>query len=145
MEARASILIPIITILIIAFSLSMVISPALAKDIIIQEGATSSGGLSITAQTAQTPVGFNPKTTCIKVNDTITWINEDNFPHHVVSGDPSTGVSGQFDEILESNENFSHSFPMPGNVSYFDQLNPDNPELIGGLIEVKELGKECPE
>ena|SRR6476646_2581778 len=147
MKSRANIITIIMALLIITFLLSMIISPALAKNttIAISKDATRSSALITTAQTTKPDeaVGFNSTDACINVNDTITWINEDRFPHIVVSGDPSTGPNAEFDSGILGvglNNTWSHLFDKKENVSYFDALNPVNPNLTGHI----KVAIKCP-
>jgi len=77
---------------------------------------------------------FSPNDIIIKKGTTVTWINEDDVTHTVLSGIPAMGPEGIFedDEILLG-ETFSHTFESAGIYQYFDVLHP----WMVGVILVK--------
>ncbi len=50
----------------------------------------------------------------------VTWINDDDAPHTVVSDDHKTFRS----KVLDTGESFSFSFAAPGTYSYFCSVHP---------------------
>ena len=94
--------------------------------------AQSSGAkVSIPAGASINPTnGFSPKSTNIKVGDTVTWTNNDNTIHTVISG---TGLSDankgkDFDSGLSAltttGKTYSHQFAKAGDFPYFCELHP---------------------
>ncbi|MBV9176434.1 MAG: cupredoxin domain-containing protein [Nitrososphaeraceae archaeon] len=73
--------------------------------------------------------GFEPKTINAKVGETVTWKNNDNSLHTVISGkglnDPNNGKA--FDSGLTSltpGKSWSHQFTKVGDFPYFCELHP---------------------
>jgi plastocyanin len=61
---------------------------------------------------------FGPQKLTVKVGDTVTWINEDDIPHTMVS-------IGRFrSAALDTNEKFSFTFTKAGTFQYFCGLHP---------------------
>ena len=68
---------------------------------------------------------FSPSNITIEQGTTVTWKNENNVRHTVLSGTPASGPERIFedDEIL-SGETFSYTFESAGIYLYFDVLHP---------------------
>ena len=73
--------------------------------------------------------GFEPKTINVKTGETVTWKNNDNSLHTVISGkglnDPNNGKA--FDSGLTSlipGKSWSHQFTKAGDFPYFCELHP---------------------
>jgi plastocyanin len=61
---------------------------------------------------------FGPQKLTVKVGDTITWINEDDIPHTVVS-------TGHFrSKALDTEDKYSFTFTTAGTFEYFCGLHP---------------------
>jgi amicyanin len=61
---------------------------------------------------------FGPQKLRVKVGDTVTWINQDDIPHTVVS-------IGHFrSKALDSEDKYSFTFTAPGAFEYFCGLHP---------------------
>ena len=79
--------------------------------------------LSGTAHAAQLDVKidnftFGPQKLTLKVGDTVTWINEDDIPHTVVS-------TGHFrSKALDTEDKYSFTFTTAGTFEYFCGLHP---------------------
>jgi plastocyanin len=81
--------------------------------------------------------GFEPKTINVKTGETVTWKNNDNSLHTVISGkglnDPNNGKA--FDSGLTSlipGKSWSHQFIIAGTFPYFCELHP----AMTGLVVV---------
>jgi plastocyanin len=70
---------------------------------------------------------FDPKVIEVKVGDTVTWTNEDNFTHTVE-------VDGQEDHKVEQGESFSIKFDTPGTYHYVCTLHSQD---MDGEVVVK--------
>jgi plastocyanin len=93
----------------------------------------SGGGAKVTipAGASITPTnGFSPKSINVKAGDTVTWTNNDNTIHTVISG---TGLSDAnkgkaFDSGLSAltttGKTYSHQFTKAGDFPYFCELHP---------------------
>src|SRR5262249_2450916 len=61
---------------------------------------------------------FGPQKLTVKVGDTVTWINEDDIPHTVVS-------TGRFrSKALDTDDKYAFTFTTPGTYQYFCGLPP---------------------
>ena len=66
---------------------------------------------------------FEPYIVKIESGDTVTWENNDDAIHVVLSGNPNSGHDGMFDSgFLKMNESFSFKFISEGNFGYFCTL-----------------------
>ena len=95
--------------------------------------AAQSGGAKVTipAGASTNPAnGFSPKEIKVKVGDTVTWTNNDNTIHTVISG---TGLSDankgkDFDSgltaLTTTGKTYSHQFTKAGDFPYFCELHP---------------------
>jgi plastocyanin len=69
---------------------------------------------------------FQPTTLTIKAGATVTWLNQDEEPHTVVS------ASGLFrSAALDTNEQFSFTFRKPGSYPFVCSIHP---QMIGTII-----------
>jgi plastocyanin len=72
---------------------------------------------------------FSPRATTLPVGATVTWINQDNAPHVVVSADNQFKKS----PVLNTGQRFSNTFATAGTYSYFCSIHPG----MTGKIVVK--------
>ena len=85
---------------------------------------------------------FEPYFLKIGVGDTVTWINNDDAIHVVVSGNPNDGSDGFFGSgSLKTNEAFSFTFDKEGNYQYFCTIHP----WMNGFVTVGNIDFEEPE
>jgi plastocyanin len=63
---------------------------------------------------------FGPTTMTVAAGTTVTWTNNDDVPHTVVSDDKTTFKS----RALDTSEKFSYTFTKPGKYSYFCSVHP---------------------
>ena len=56
----------------------------------------------------------------VSAGTTVTWINDDDVPHTVVSDDKTTFKS----KALDTGEKFSYTFTKPGKYPYFCSVHP---------------------
>jgi plastocyanin len=62
---------------------------------------------------------FSPPLITVKSGTTVTWVNDDDIPHTVVS------TNGSFkSKVLDTGDRFSFTFAKPGEFSYFCSLHP---------------------
>jgi len=61
---------------------------------------------------------FNPPQLTVKAGTTVTWTNEDDIPHTVVS--PPSVRS----KPMDTDQKFSFTFTTPGTYKYFCSLHP---------------------
>jgi plastocyanin len=63
---------------------------------------------------------FAPLKLAVPAGTTVKWTNRDDIPHTVVSEDNKTFKS----EVLDTNQEFTHTFSKPGTYRYFCSLHP---------------------
>lgn len=61
---------------------------------------------------------FGPQMLKVKVGQTVTWVNDDDIPHTVVSG---TNLFKS--KVLDTGDRFSFTFTRAGAYGYFCSLN----------------------
>lgn len=62
---------------------------------------------------------FGPQALKVKVGQTVTWVNDDDIPHTVVSG------ARLFkSKVLDTGDTFSFTFTKAGAFAYFCSLHP---------------------
>jgi plastocyanin len=63
---------------------------------------------------------FSPQTLIVPAGTQVTWTNEDDLPHTVISEDKTTFKS----HALDTDEKFSFTFTKPGTYTYFCSIHP---------------------
>jgi plastocyanin len=63
---------------------------------------------------------FGPQSITVPAGTQVTWINQDDIPHTVVSEDKTTFKS----RALDTDEKFSFTFDKPGTYTYFCSIHP---------------------
>jgi amicyanin len=63
---------------------------------------------------------FGPATLTVPVGATVTWINQDDVPHNVVSTDGKDIKS----PVLDTDQKFSHTFTKAGTYDYYCKIHP---------------------
>lgn len=62
---------------------------------------------------------FTPSTITVATGTSVKWVNHDEIPHNVVSGDKSFKS-----KVLDTNEAFVYTFSKPGTYTYFCSIHP---------------------
>jgi amicyanin len=78
---------------------------------------------------------FGPQELKVKSGTTVTWTNEDDIPHTVVS--PNNFRS----KALDSEDTFSFTFTTPGTYKYFCSLHP---HMTGIIVVEAATGSVTP-
>jgi amicyanin len=79
---------------------------------------------------------FSPKELKVKAGTTVTWTNEDDIPHTVVS--PPNVRS----KPLDTDQSFSFTFTTPGSYKYFCSLHP---HMTGTIVVEAVAGSNAPQ
>jgi plastocyanin len=79
---------------------------------------------------------FGPQDLKVKAGTTVTWTNEDDIPHTVVS--PTVFRS----KVMDTDGTFSFTFTIPGTYKYFCSLHP---HMTGIVIVEAQTGSAAPE
>src|SRR5277367_2591411 len=64
---------------------------------------------------------FSPATLTVPVGTTVTWTNQDDIPHTVVSTDDPRALRSK---VLDTDEKFSYTFTKAGTFAYFCSVHP---------------------
>ena len=70
---------------------------------------------------------FGPATLAVKTGTTVTWVNNDDIPHAVVTQDHVTFKS----KVLDTDQRFSFTFTRAGEYPYFCSLHP---HMVGKVV-----------
>jgi 3',5'-cyclic-AMP phosphodiesterase len=70
---------------------------------------------------------FTPKTLSVSPGTTVTWTNQDDVPHNVVSTDKKF-----ISTVLDTDQKFSFTFDTPGSFPYFCKIHP----MMTGTVQV---------
>jgi amicyanin len=63
---------------------------------------------------------FAPTTLTIPAGTSVTWVNQDDVPHNIVSSEGKTLKS----PVLDTDQKFSYTFTQPGTYAYFCGIHP---------------------
>jgi plastocyanin len=79
---------------------------------------------------------FAPQRIVVKAGTKVTWINEDDIPHTVMS-------SGKLfkSKTLDTSDAFTFTFTTPGDYAYFCSLHP---HMTGTIVVEAETGGVIP-
>jgi amicyanin len=78
---------------------------------------------------------FGPQELKVKSGTTVTWANEDDIPHTVVS--PNNYRS----KVLDTDGTYSFTFTTPGTYKYFCSLHP---HMTGTIVVEAATGSVAP-
>jgi plastocyanin len=100
-------------------ALFLAATPALAADVAVKIGNFT----------------FGPQELKVKSGTTVTWTNEDDIPHTIVS------VNNFRSKALDSDDKFSFTFTTPGTYKYFCSLHP---HMTGVVVVEAATGSNTP-
>jgi len=81
---------------------------------------TNAAATAGTVQIAMQNTAFNPKTTTVKVGETVKWTNDDPFDHNVAATKGENFHSSNFGQ----GGTYSYKVDKPGTISYVCTLHP---------------------
>jgi amicyanin len=70
---------------------------------------------------------FAPTTLTVPAGATVTWVNQDDVPHIVVSKNGRDFKS----PVMDTDQKFSHSFPQAGTYDYYCSIHP---QMTGRVV-----------
>jgi amicyanin len=70
---------------------------------------------------------FGPATLAVPAGTTVTWINQDDVPHNIVSSEGKILKS----PVLDTDRKFSYTFATAGTYSYYCGIHP---KMTGKVI-----------
>ncbi|MFY9602601.1 MAG: cupredoxin family copper-binding protein [Pseudolabrys sp.] len=103
----------------VAAFLLLAATPALAEDVAVKIGNFT----------------FGPQELKVKAGTTVTWTNEDDIPHTVVS--PNNFRS----KVLDTDGTYTFTFTTPGTYKYFCSLHP---HMTGTIVVETATGSAAP-
>jgi 3',5'-cyclic-AMP phosphodiesterase len=77
---------------------------------------------------------FTPKSLTVKTGATVTWINQDDVPHNVVSTEKKFSSP-----VLDTDQNFTFTFREPGKYPYYCKIHP----MMTGTVMVEEANSNA--
>ena len=83
----------------------------------------ATGGQENSVRTFQVKIdnfSFSPAPLTVPVGSTVTWTNQDDVPHNVVSTEGKTLKS----PVLDTDEKFSFTFTKAGDYPYYCAIHP---------------------
>src|ERR1700726_3175639 len=93
---------------------------AFASIAVTQPGVAKAGDQSASAEVKIDNFSFGPASLTVAAGTTVTWKNNDDVPHTVVSDDKTTFRS----KALDTGEHFSYTFTKLGKYPYFCSVHP---------------------
>jgi amicyanin len=72
---------------------------------------------------------FSPKSLTVRAGATVTWMNQDDIPHNVVSTEKKFSSP-----VLDTDQNFSFTFREPGSYPYYCKIHP----MMTGTVVVEK-------
>jgi plastocyanin len=94
--------------------------------------ATQASASGREAEVAMRNTTFQPEEITVAPGTTVTWTNEDSFPHTVTSG-TRDHPTDMFDEKVPGGGSFSFTFEKPGTYEYFCRIHPG----MSGVVVVE--------
>jgi Icc protein len=91
--------------------------PIAITDVPLEEDMTTAGAGA--KQVVVDNFSFAPAKAAVAVGSTVTWTNRDDVPHNIVSTDQKFKSP-----VLDTDEQFSHTFDAPGTYKYFCSIHP---------------------
>ena len=80
---------------------------------------------------------FAPQQLTVQVGTTVTWTNEDDIPHNIVSS-----ARGAFkSKVMDTEGKYSFTFTNPGSFEYFCALHP---HMKGTIVVEGTPGPKAP-
>ncbi len=98
-------------------------------------GASADASLQNPSNTAEVRIdnfSFSPKSITVKAGATVTWANQDDIPHNVVSTEKKFASP-----VLDTDQKFSFTFREPGSYPYYCKIHP----MMTGAIVVESAGR----
>lgn len=102
------------------------------------EQSAQNGNSSVAAATANVVIenmAYNPTNIVVKKGGTVTWTNQDNMGHNVVSDNSSpAGGPPKTNDLISNGETYSFTFNTVGTFTYHCTPHP----FMQGTVEVVE-------
>jgi plastocyanin len=92
---------------------------AFASVAVTQPGVAKAGDQSASSEVKIDNFSFGPETLTVAAGTTVTWTNNDDVPHTVVSDDKVFKS-----KALDTDDKFAYTFTKPGTYNYFCSVHP---------------------
>jgi plastocyanin len=92
---------------------------AFASIAVTQPGVAKAGDQSASAEVKIDNFTFGPASLTVAAGTTVTWTNNDDVPHTVVSEDKIFKS-----KALDTDDKYSYTFTKPGTYNYFCSVHP---------------------
>jgi plastocyanin len=102
----------------------LVLSLSLSNASHTRAAAAEQNGSSDKYQVKIDNFSFAPATLTVPAGATVTWVNQDDVPHTVVSSD-GKGIKSP---VLDTDQKFTHTFTQAGTYAYYCSIHP---KMIG--------------
>jgi amicyanin len=89
--------------------------------------ASGQGNASDKYQVKIDNFSFTPPSLTVPAGATVTWVNQDDVPHNIVSSEGKTLKS----PVIDTDEKFSYTFTKAGTYPYYCGIHP---RMIGKVI-----------
>ena len=99
---------------------ALTVVTAFASITVTRPSVAKAGGQPTSAEVEIDNFSFGPQTLTVAAGTTVTWKNNDDVPHTVVSDDKTTFRS----KALDTDDKFSYTFTKPGTYNYFCSVHP---------------------
>ena len=97
----------------------LVLSLGLSKASHARAAAGDQNGSSDQYQIKIDNFSFAPATLTVPAGATVTWVNQDDVPHNIVSTQKKFASP-----VLDTDEEFSHTFDIAGTYTYYCSIHP---------------------
>jgi len=111
---KKALVIALIALVVIGIGIWLVMRGSQPAEVPKEQGSAEGIGAAIVIKDLK----FTPATVNIRVNETVTWRNEDSVLHDI------TMDNGLFDVDLEASESFSYIFNQSGIYDYHCDIHP---------------------
>jgi plastocyanin len=99
---------------------ALTVVTAFASITVTRPSVAKAGDQPTSAEVKIDNFSFGPQTLTVAAGTTVTWKNNDDVPHTVVSDDKTTFRS----KALDTDDKFSYTFTKPGTYNYFCSVHP---------------------
>ena len=98
---------------------ALTVFAAFASIAVTQPGVAKAGDQSPSVGVKIDNFSFGPASLAVAAGTTVTWTNNDDVPHTVVSDDKVFKS-----KALDTDDKFSYTFTKPGTYNYFCSVHP---------------------
>jgi plastocyanin len=96
--------------------------PIAITDVPLEEGTPAAASHEVMIDN----FSFSPAAASVPIGTTITWTNHDDMPHNIVSSEQRFKSA-----VLDTDEQFSYRFDVPGAYQYFCSIHPT---MVGRIV-----------